>query len=385
MRSIAMGRSRSPVSSVLWTLLFLVALVGAAFPWLTDRWNEWSTTLQDEAANVAPVVPGVAVLGDSSSLLIVVEDSEGAAASIVLGSVAEDGKPVFVIIPNSIFTLLPGFGEFRISETTRFEDEQLTRVTVENFLGARIDNVLVLRPGVVAAALASPVEVDVSSALSLRDDSGSSRVVFDAGPQTLDGSQVETLLLIRGEGDLLAWTERQSSAWEAILAEVRRRPGVAEALAGVGVKAEVLVALAQEPRVVLVPAVPVATGSAGEGFTLSGADAEDFVTSRIPSLKLFDEPRPRVELLNGNGQIQATRSVAEALIRNGFRVVRTDNADNFDFEKTVVVAQGRSQQRSAEAVARILAVSEVLLELDTPSGVVDISIIVGQDIDSGEG
>jgi LytR cell envelope-related transcriptional attenuator len=380
-----MGRSRSPVSSVLWTLLFLVALVGAAFPWLTDRWNEWSTTLQDEAANVAPVVPGVAVLGDSSSLLIVVEDSGGAAASIVLGSVAEDGKPVFVIIPNSVFTLLPGFGEFRISETTRFEDEQLTRVTVENLLGARIDNVLVLRPGVVAASLASPVEVDVSSALSVRDDSGSSRVVFDAGPQTLDGSQVETLLLLRGESDLLAWTERQSSAWEAILAEVRRRPGVADLLAGVGVKAEVLVALAQEPRVVLVPAVPVATGSAGEGFTLSGADAEDFVTSRIPSLKLFDEPRPRVELLNGNGQIQATRSVAEALIRSGFRVVRTDNADNFDFEETVVVAQGRSQQRSAEAIARILAVSEVLLELDTPSGVVDISIIVGQDIDSGEG
>jgi LytR cell envelope-related transcriptional attenuator len=380
-----MGHSRSPVSSVLWTLLFLVALVGAAFPWLTDRWNEWSTTLQDEAANVAPVVPGVAVLGDSSSLLIVVEDSGGAAASIVLGSVAEDGKPVFVIIPNSVFTLLPGFGEFRISETTRFEDEQLTRVTVENLLGARIDNVLVLRPGVVAASLASPVEVDVSSALSVRDDSGSSRVVFDAGPQTLDGSQVETLLLLRGESDLLAWTERQSSAWEAILAEVRRRPGVADLLAGVGVKAEVLVALAQEPRVVLVPAVPVATGSAGEGFTLSGADAEDFVTSRIPSLKLFDEPRPRVELLNGNGQIQATRSVAEALIRSGFRVVRTDNADNFDFEETVVVAQGRSQQRSAEAIARILAVSEVLLELDTPSGVVDISIIVGQDIDSGEG
>ena len=201
----------------------------------------------------------------------------------------------------------------------------------------------------------------------------------------LDGTQIETLLFTRGESDLLTWTQRQSSAWAAILGEIRLRPGAAESLAGQGIKAEALIALAQQPRVVLVPAMPVATGSAGEGFTISGVDAEAFVISRIPSLKLFDAPRPRVELLNGNGRIQATRSVAEALIRSGFRIVRTDNADSFDFEKTIVVAQGRSRQRAAEEVARILAVSEVLLELDTPSGVVDISIIVGQDIDSGEG
>lgn len=380
-----MARNRSPVASVLWTLLFLVALVGAAFPWLTDRWDEWSTTLQDQAAAVAPVVPGVPELGESASLLIVVQDADGRAASIVLGSVSEAGKPVFVIIPNSIFTLLPGFGEFRISETMRFEDEQLTRVTVENLLGARIDNVLALRIGDVARAVGAPIEVDVSSALTVRDENNQTRVVIDAGPQILDGTQIETLLFTRGESDLLTWTQRQSSAWAAILGDIRLRPGAAESLAGQGIKAEALIALAQQPRVVLVPAMPVATGSAGEGFTISGVDAEAFVISRIPSLKLFDAPRPRVELLNGNGRIQATRSVAEALIRNGFRIVRTDNADNFDFEKTIVVAQGRSRQRAAEEVARILAVSEVLLELDTPSGVVDISIIVGQDIDSGEG
>lgn len=380
-----MARNRSPVASVLWTLLFLVALVGAAFPWLTDRWDEWSTTLQDQAATVAPVVPGVPELGESASLLIVMQDADGRAASIVLGSVSEAGKPVFVIIPSSIFTLLPGFGEFRISETMRFEDEQLTRVTVENLLGARIDNVLALRIGDVARAVGTPIEVDVSSALTVRDEDNQTRVVIDAGPQMLDGTQIETLLFTRGESDLLTWTQRQSSAWAAILGDIRLRPGAAESLAGQGIKAEALIALAQQPRVVLVPAMPVATGSAGEGFTISGVDAEAFVISRIPSLKLFDAPRPRVELLNGNGRIQATRSVAEALIRNGFRIVRTDNADNFDFEKTIVVAQGRSRQRDAEAVARILAVSEVLLELDTPSGVVDISIIVGQDIDSGEG
>ncbi len=48
--------------------------------------------------------------------------------------------------------------------------------------------------------------------------------------------------------------------------------------------------------------------------------------------------RPRVEVLNGNGRIGATRVVAEAVVRRGFRVVRTDNADRFDYATTLVIA-----------------------------------------------
>ena len=130
---------------------------------------------------------------------------------------------------------------------------------------------------------------------------------------------------------------------------------------------------------------PYANGGDGLVATWrSGSAAEDFVVSRIPYLKLYDGSRPRVELLNGNGGIQSTRSIAEALIRAGFRIVRTDNATNFDFEHTLVVAQGRGAKQVAEVAADVIVVDEVLTELDTPSGVIDISIIEGKDTNSGE-
>lgn len=379
-----MARNRGAVRSVGWTLVLIVAFVAAAFPWLQDRWDQWSTTLQDEAAQVSPFSGVAAPDGKSESILIIVEDQQGAVASMVLGSLSESGTPVFAIIPNSIFTLLPGYGEFKLLETTLFEDEQLARVTVENMLGARIDRVLALGPGDISAALGSDIDVELSTELAVRDESGAVRVVFDSGRQTLAGDQVETLIFVRGEGDLLDWTERQSSAWTAILTAIQQRPNIADLLAPASPSADLLKAIAKSPRVVLVPAQPVSPGSEGEGFVLSGSAAEDFVVSRIPSLKLFDGSRPRVELLNGNGGIQSTRSIAEALIRAGFRIVRTDNAANFDFESTLVVAQGRGAKQVAEAAARVISVEEVLIELDTPSGVIDVSIIVGKDINSGE-
>lgn len=379
-----MARNRGAVRSVGWTLVLIVVFVAAAFPWLQDRWDQWSTTLQGEAAQVSPFSGVAAPDGKSESILIIVEDLQGAVASMVLGSLSESGTPVFAIIPNSIFTLLPGYGEFKILETTLFEDEQLARVTVENMLGARIDRVLALGPGDISAALDSDIDVELSTELAVRDESGAVRVVFDSGRQILDGDQVETLIFVRGESDLLDWTERQSSAWTAILTAIRQRPNIADLLAPTSPSADLLKAIAKSPRVVLVPAQPVSSGSEGEGFVLSGSAAEDFVVSRIPSLKLFDGSRPRVELLNGNGGIQSTRSIAEALIRAGFRIVRTDNAANFDFENTLVVAQGRGAKEVAEVAARVISVEEVLIELDTPSGVIDISIIVGKDINSGE-
>ena len=89
-------------------------------------------------------------------------------------------------------------------------------------------------------------------------------------------------------------------------------------------------------------------------------------------------------MLNGNGRIGATRVVAEAVVRRGFRVVRTDNADRFDYATTLVVAQGEEAQEAAREVAGIVGAAAVYLEEAAPSLVVEVSIIVGLDIPAGE-
>ena len=50
-----------------------------------------------------------------------------------------------------------------------------------------------------------------------------------------------------------------------------------------------------------------------------------------------------------------------------------------------MIAQGREHQREAEEVVNLLGSGDLLLELRAPSGVVDLSIIVGLDIPAGEG
>ena len=72
--------------------------------------------------------------------------------------------------------------------------------------------------------------------------------------------------------------------------------------------------------------------------------------------------------------------MAEALIESGYRVVFTDNAERQDFTISRVIAQGSDHQEAAVAVQRLLGTGEVFLEQRQPSGVVDLTIIVGSDL-----
>jgi hypothetical protein len=86
-----------------------------------------------------------------------------------------------------------------------------------------------------------------------------------------------------------------------------------------------------------------------------------------------------VEILNGNGRIGTTGPIAALLVDNGYRVVKTDNADRDDYAESRIIAQGREHQQDAIDVQRMLGSGEVLLELRQPSGIVDLTIIVGRD------
>ena len=64
----------------------------------------------------------------------------------------------------------------------------------------------------------------------------------------------------------------------------------------------------------MIPVTPVAVAGADDGFQLVQADVAAFVADRLTHLALAAGERPRVEVLNGNGEILATRSVVDALV-----------------------------------------------------------------------
>ena len=85
----------------------------------------------------------------------------------------------------------------------------------------------------------------------------------------------------------------------------------------------------------------------------------------------------RVILYNGAGVPGIAGEAAQQLIRGGFRVVDTKNADRFDYPTTKVIVQ-RGDAKQGDAIVRILGVGIVE---NNPSlqDVADVIVIIGKD------
>jgi len=88
----------------------------------------------------------------------------------------------------------------------------------------------------------------------------------------------------------------------------------------------------------------------------------------------------RVIVYNGAGSPGIAGEAAQVLIRSGFRVVDTKNADNFDYETTKIVVR-RGDAASGEDVREALGVGEVSVE-PSSADAADVIVIIGKDYKS---
>lgn len=85
-----------------------------------------------------------------------------------------------------------------------------------------------------------------------------------------------------------------------------------------------------------------------------------------------------VEVLNGTTRGGLARQVRNRLIRRGVDVLRYDNADSHDFERTLIL--DLTGNGAADELARVTGCEHVLLQKrDQPA--IDATLIVGEDID----
>jgi hypothetical protein len=90
-------------------------------------------------------------------------------------------------------------------------------------------------------------------------------------------------------------------------------------------------------------------------------------------------PRPVPAIVqNGSGEPGVGEKVAVELIPAGFRVVLSQNAQSFDVISTEVFANGLDHEGEAKAARHALGVGRVRVS-QVPSGVGDITIVVGKD------
>ena len=360
-----------------------LAVVGAVLIISTSVALTW-LTLRDPVELEPDVGPPPAT--GASTLLVITDEDGRADSTVLLVAHPTDGSEV-VLFPPSLLAILPGFGESEIADTIRFNGPALAGTTVTNLLGVRVDAVVHLDGASFAAAIGQPLTVELTNPL-LQPDADGLTVLAAEGSSDREPEMLATLLTNEGDSDQLEWLDRQGSVWRATLRAVEGDAAIAERLT-IGASGEPDTALqamlaAAGDADLVVTAVPVrrieTTGGSTERYQLPSSAAASFVTERFPFLIIRAEPRPRVEVLNGNGRIGTTGPIAALLVEYGYRIVKTDNADRDDYAETRIVAQGREHQQDAIDVQRILGSGEVLLEVRQPSGIVDLTIIVGRDI-----
>ncbi len=353
-------RRRLPV--VLASIVALLMLGGAvALSWWQAR---------DDAP--AEVAPSPVVVGDTRSLLFVVAGDDGRATSVAL--FVSDGldQHRVLVSPPDLTMQIPGYGEGSLADALAIEDGALVRLALVNELGIRIDESITLLPGEVEAILGEAVRVDLPNPFIVNTPQGEV-VSASAGSDVFVPETAETLLVTQGADSPLDWLQRQRAVWEAIARQVAAVPAPALAIAS---ELDSVTVPLGEAVVSVLPVDRVGVGIS-EVYVVS-RDSE-LLNQRIAFLALSATDRPRVEILNATTLPGVTRPVAEVLIEAGYRIIKTDNAEERFRQDTLIIAQGVPSQQAALDIQTTLGAGDVVVD-SSGSGVVDVSIIVGRDI-----
>lgn len=123
-------------------------------------------------------------------------------------------------------------------------------------------------------------------------------------------------------------------------------------------------------------------GNAGtELFQLHPDELAKFLASTFPGAEAPAD-RPKAQVLNGTGGVEVTAHAAERLVPAGIQVALTGNAARFDYATTQVVFYDEEKEALARRARDALGVGRLVLSR-RPLGVVDVTIIVGADFNSG--
>jgi hypothetical protein len=319
-------------------------------------------------------------------VLVTVGDAADAAGFALLVQ-DPSGVPELIILPQRLLLQVPGFGEFTSAQALGFGGPGLAELALANELGIRIDDRVDLAQVGLGEATSGFV-VDVPVELFVTGSDGSRRLIA-AGAQRLSAELAELLLVEQGDGDLFDWLLRQEAVWSGLLEAAVADPSIAVAL-GAGAAdpdavAGLVSAIASGGSIESLPLDRVAMGAGENAFVLATERYASYRAGELGHLVVGEGARPRVEILNGNGVAGSGVPLAETLVAEGFYVFRSGNADRFDYEVSLVIAQGEDAVDAARRAAEALGIGEVLLEGTAPSGVVDVSIIVATDLAPKEG
>ena len=314
-----------------------------------------------DTAGGGPTDPnrGVREAGPSELLVLQVTGTDDPLLAVI--GTAQDGRrPAFFSVPFDLTLTVPGQGEAMAAEVAGM-DAETVRIAVSNTFGAWARHIAVMDMDGLAAVVDRGEGLRVQVPGFYVTDAGN----LGPGPDRLSGEQVTALLRLEEEGGEARW----ASVVQALLGGRMRL--VVEDLAETDGIAGVRRVL-KGARGAAIAAFP--TLSVAGSVTVPMQPDLDRQVSRLFGVR---SPIP-VIVENGVGAPGLGQDVAAVLLPLGFRVVLSQNADLFGYERTRVVANSDQAIADARRVKNALGVGRVRVS-QVPSGIGDITIIVGED------
>lgn len=342
--------------------------------------------------------------GDQRTLLLVRQDAEGqpAEGATLLAAGPGDGEGVVIFLPVGTLVDLPGFGLDRLGLAAQYGGSELLQAGVENALGIAVDHTATVTQSGLGAFLGRTggFDVEVAARLVERAEDGTAEVRFEPGPQFLEGGRLaEFWSFSANDEDELASFPRQQQVLTRLL-ERADDPQVVDALMAEGAPqfattaapewlGELFTGLAaavtgEDLRFSLLPVE--ALGGSGPQETPTFRLRDEEVATLVGETLAASSPEVsggdtvRVQVLNGVGVPGVGQEVDARLGEGDFRIVRTDNARNFDFADTRILLYEESPRilAAAEQVRELLGVGTIQVSRQ-PQSVVDLTIVIGAD------
>jgi hypothetical protein len=304
-----------------------------------------------------------------SSLVWTVE--MGARPVSVVVAVPGNGHATALAVPNETEVDLPGGGPATVGDAARMAvgDPGMLVAAVQAALDRRAEHYLVTDASQLVTLVDLVGGVDVQTEVQFVFDGRS----FGPGQDHLSGGAVLAYLETALDEDL-------TGRWEEVLAGLLSAPkdsawaglvGTSDALdAARGVLTRALGGIVLE-----LPTTPSPDG----GIQPDGPEVV-----RLLDANFGPETTPliRVIVLNGNGEAGVSARVASLIAPGGFQVIAAQNAPTFDEVQTQVVAANEDFGDAADRVVVLLGVGMVYVD-PQPTGIADITVVVGKDFQSG--
>ena len=314
---------------------------------------------------------------------------DGSARSLTIFAHGDDQSSI-VMLPAGTMAEVPSLGLEPLGRALEVGGPTRLASTVENLLGVSLSEVVVVDDAelVAMAGPVAPITVQVAARVEQVTEDGTVDVLYEPGKLELSAEEVPAFLTAKGRDTDIAMLARHQTFWQSVLARLAEPDS--DKLGGPRAVAEILEELSHDEgvRARLLPVEPLGQADtlglssvAGELYEVSTEELGRFLDSTFPGAEAPAE-RPRAQVLNGTGGVEITAHAAERLVPAGIQVALTGNAPRFDYKVTQVVFYDEAKEDVARHVQEALGVGRLVLSR-RPLGVVDVTIIIGQDFTGG--